>query len=155
MPCLSALTENEINYESFPLILEKLPMKSLLHPFVLAACFFSPLAALAEPGENTYKQVCAGCHGAGVLKAPKFGDKAQWAPLIAEGQVTLTAHGYVGVRGMPAKGGNPNLTVEGFSEAVAYMVNKAGGNWKTPDAKTLAAINKEIEARKASLNKKP
>ena len=155
MPCLSALTENEINYESYPLILEKPPMKSLLHPFVLAACFFSPLAALAEPGENTYKQVCAGCHGAGVLKAPKFGDKAQWAPLIAEGQVTLTAHGYVGVRGMPAKGGNPNLTVEGFSEAVAYMVNKAGGNWKTPDAKTLAAINKEIEARKASLNKKP
>jgi len=155
MPCLSALTENEINYESYPLILEKLPMKSLLHPFVLAACFFSPLAALAEPGENTYKQVCAGCHGAGVLKAPKFGDKAQWAPLIAEGQVTLTAHGYVGVRGMPAKGGKPNLTVEGFSEAVAYMVNKAGGNWKTPDAKTLAAINKEIEARKASLNKKP
>jgi len=155
MPCLSALTENEINYESYPLILEKLPMKSLLHPFVLAACFFSPLAALAEPGENTYKQVCAGCHGAGVLKAPKFGDKAQWAPLIAEGQVTLTAHGYVGVRGMPAKGGNPNLTIEGFSEAVAYMVNKAGGNWKTPDAKTLAAINKEIEARKASLNKKP
>jgi cytochrome c5 len=155
MPCLSALTENEINYESYPLILEKLPMKSLLHPFILAACFFSPLAALAEPGENTYKQVCAGCHGAGVLNAPKFGDKAQWAPLIAEGQVTLTAHGYVGVRGMPAKGGNPNLTVEGFSEAVAYMVNKAGGNWKTPDAKTLAAINKEIEARKASLNKKP
>ena len=152
---MSATSENEINYESYPLILEKLPMKSLLHPFVLAACFFSPLAALAEPGENTYKQVCAGCHGAGVLKAPKFGDKAQWAPLIAEGQVTLTAHGYVGVRGMPAKGGNPNLTVEGFSEAVAYMVNKAGGNWKTPDAKTLAAINKEIEARKASLNKKP
>ena len=152
---MSATSENEINYESHPPISEKLPMKSLLHPFVLAACFFSPLAALAEPGENTYKQVCAGCHGAGVLKAPKFGDKAQWAPLIAEGQVTLTAHGYVGVRGMPANGGNPNLTVEGFSEAVAYMVNKAGGNWKPPDAKTLAAINKEIEARKASLNKKP
>jgi cytochrome c5 len=130
-------------------------MKSLLHPFILAACFFSPLAAFAESGENTYKQVCAACHGAGVLKAPKFGDKAQWAPLIAEGQVILTAHGYVGVRGMPAKGGNPNLSVEGFSDAVAYMVNKAGGNWKTPDAKTLAAINKEIEARKASLNKKP
>ena len=130
-------------------------MKSLLYPLILVACFFSPLTAFAEPGENTYKQVCAACHGAGVLKGPKFGDKAQWAPLIAEGQVTLTAHGYVGVRGMPAKGGNPNLTVEGFSEAVVYMVNKAGGNWKTPDAKTLAAINKEIEARKASLNKKP
>jgi hypothetical protein len=34
------------------------------------------------------------------------------------------------------------------------MVNKSGGNWKTPDVKTLAAINKEIEARKASLNQK-
>jgi cytochrome c5 len=131
-------------------------MKSLLRPLILATCFLSsPLVAFAEPGENTYKQVCAACHGAGVLKAPKFGDKSQWAPLIAEGQVTLTAHGYVGVRGMPAKGGNPNLSVEGFSDAVAYMVNKAGGNWKTPDAKTLAAINREIEARKASLSKKP
>lgn len=152
---MSATSENEINYESYPLISEKLPMKSLLRPLILVTCFLSPLAAFAEPGENTYKQVCAACHSAGVLKAPKFGDKAQWAPLIAEGQVTLTAHGYVGVRGMPAKGGNPNLTVEGFSDAVAYMVNKAGGNWKSPDAKTLAAINKEIEARKASLNKKP
>ncbi|QWE26031.1 cytochrome c5 family protein [Polynucleobacter sp. AP-Ainpum-60-G11] len=125
-----------------------------LRPWILAASVLS-FSAFAEPGENTYKQVCAACHASGVLNAPKFGDKAMWAPLIAEGQPTLTAHAYVGVRGMPPKGGNPNLTVEGFSDAVAYMANKAGGNWKTPDAKTLAAINKEIESRKASLNKKP
>ena len=129
-------------------------MKLSLHALTIALGFLS-FSAFAQSGENTYKQVCAACHTAGVLNAPKLGDKAKWAPLIAEGQVTLTAHGYVGVRGMPAKGGNPNLTVEGFSEAVAYMVNKAGGNWKSPDAKTLAAINKEIEVRKASLNKKP
>ena len=129
-------------------------MKLSLPALTIALGFLS-FSAFAEPGENTYNQACAACHASGVLNAPKLGDKAKWAPLIAEGQVTLTAHGYVGVRGMPAKGGNPNLTVEGFSEAVAYMVNKAGGNWKSPDAKTLAAINKEIEARKASLNKKP
>lgn len=129
-------------------------MKLSLHALTIALSFLA-FSAFAEPGENTYKQVCAACHASGVLNAPKLGDKAKWAPLIAEGQVTLTAHGYVGVRGMPAKGGNPNLSVESFSEAVAYMVNKAGGNWKSPDAKTLAAINKEIEARKASLNKKP
>ena len=110
--------------------------------------------ANAQSGENTYKQVCANCHGAGVLNAPKFGDKAKWAPLIAEGQVTLTAHAYFGVRGMPPKGGNPNLSVEGFSDALVYMVNNSGGGWKSPDAKTLAAINKEIEARKAGVNKK-
>jgi cytochrome c5 len=127
-----------------------LSLRSLFFTFVYTVSF----AAFAEPGENTYKQVCAACHGAGVLNAPKFGDKAKWAPLIAEGQVTLTAHAYVGVRAMPPKGGNPNLTVEGFSDAVAYMVNKAGGNWKSPDAKTLVAINKEIESRKAGLNQK-
>jgi cytochrome c5 len=59
--------------------------------------------AVAQSGESTYKQVCANCHGTGVLNAPKFGDKAKWAPLIAEGQVTLTAHAYFGVRGMPRK----------------------------------------------------
>lgn len=110
--------------------------------------------ANAQSGENTYKQVCANCHGAGVLNAPKFGDKAKWAPLIAEGQVTLTAHAYFGVRGMPPKGGNPNLSVEGFSDALVYMVNNSGGSWKSPDAKMIAAINKEIEARKAGMNKK-
>ena len=125
-----------------------------LRPWILAASALS-FSAFAEPGENTYKQVCAACHGAGVLNAPKLGDKTKWTPLIAEGQVTLTAHAYVGVRGMPAKGGNPNMTIETFSDAVAYMAGKAGGNWKTPDAKTLAAINKEIEARKAGLNQKP
>jgi hypothetical protein len=34
------------------------------------------------------------------------------------------------------------------------MVNNSGGNWKSPDAKTIAAINKEIEVRKAGSNKK-
>jgi mono/diheme cytochrome c family protein len=129
-------------------------MNVSLRPWILATFCGLSLNVFAETGENTYKQVCAACHTSGVLNAPKLGDKAKWAPLIAEGQVVLTAHGYVGVRGMPAKGGNPNLSIEGFSDAVAYMVNKSGGNWKTPDAKILTAINKEIEARKASLNQK-
>ena len=107
----------------------------------------------AEPGENTYKQVCAACHGAGVLNAPKFGDKAKWAPFIAEGQVILTAHAYVGVRAMPPKGGKPNLSIEGFSDALVYMINRSGGNWKPADKTTIAAINKEIETRKAGMNK--
>jgi cytochrome c5 len=94
------------------------------------------------------------CHGAGIVNAPKLGDKVKWAPLIAEGQVTLTAHGYVGVRAMPAKGGNPNLSIEGFSDALVYIVNNSGGNWKSPNPQTIAAINKEVEARKAGLNKK-
>jgi cytochrome c5 len=129
-------------------------MKRVIYSLTLSFAMSISSTAFAELGENTYKQVCASCHGSGVLNAPKLGDKAKWAPLITEGQVTLTAHGYVGVRGMPAKGGNPNLSIEQFSDAVVYMANKSGGNWKSPDANTLAAINKEIEARKAKLNKK-
>ena len=111
-------------------------------------------AAFAQSGETTYKQVCISCHEAGVLNAPKFGNKAKWAPLIAEGQVTLTAHAYVGVRAMPPKGGNPNLSIEEFSDALVYMVNNSGGNWKSPNSQTITAINKEVESRKAGLNKK-
>lgn len=124
--------------------------------FYALSCVLSAVlipSANAQSGESTYKQVCANCHATGVLNAPKFGDKAKWAPLIAEGQVELTAHAYFGVRAMPPKGGSPNLSVEGFSDAVVYMVNNSGGNWKSPDAKTLAQIKKEIEARKAGSKK--
>ena len=116
--------------------------------FCMAHDYYSDRVPLCD------EQVCAACHGTGVLNAPKFGDKAKWAPLIAEGQVTLTAHAYFGVRGMPPKGGNPNLSIEGFSDALVYMVNNSGGNWKSPDAQTIAAINKEVEARKTGANKK-
>ena len=118
----------------------------------LSICFSGTI--VAQSGEATYKQVCVSCHGAGVLNAPKFGDKAKWAPLIAEGQVTLTAHAYFGVRSMPPKGGNPNLSIEGFADALVYMVNNSGGKWTSPNAQTVAAINKEVEARRAGANKK-
>jgi cytochrome c5 len=123
-------------------------------PLIALVALLLSGAAFAQSGETTYKQVCMSCHGSGILNAPKLGDKAKWAPLIAEGQVTLTAHGYVGVRAMPAKGGNPNLSIEGFADALVYMVNNSGGNWKSPNPQTIAAINKEVEARKAGLNKK-
>lgn len=104
-----------------------------------------------KSGEQVYKDVCMACHAAGVANAPKFGDKKAWAPLIAEGQAVLTVHAWVGVRGMPARGGNPALSLEEFSRAAAYMARAAGGNWKDPDSKTLAAIRLEEKKRVESL----
>lgn len=95
-------------------------------------------------GENTYKQACAVCHQNGIAGAPKVGDKAKWAPLIKEGQVQLTAHGYVGVRGMPAKGGKADLSVADFAASLVFMVNQSGGAWQNPDVKALSGINAEI-----------
>ena len=86
---------------------------------------------------------------------PQVGNKKQWAPLIREGQVTLTAHAYVGVRGMPARGGQPDLSIEAFAEALNHMVNQSGGNWKTPDAKTLQAIQAEVARRQKPKASKP
>jgi cytochrome c5 len=104
-------------------------------------------SSASASGEDTYKAVCANCHSKGFANSPQLGDAAKWAPLIAEGQVIITAHGYVGVRAMPPKGGKSDLTVQGFSDALNHMVNQSGGNWKKPDKKMMEAIQAEIVRR--------
>jgi cytochrome c5 len=110
--------------------------------------------AAATPASKLYTEVCSACHATGVANAPKFGDRAAWAPLIKEGQAVLTAHAWVGVRGMPAKGGRPDLSLEAFSGAVAHMARAAGGDWKEPDAAMLARIRGEETKRIAALKAK-
>ena len=121
-------------------------MKKLLLVMTVLTVGFSSASALAM-GEKTYQQVCMVCHTSGVANAPKIGDKERWAPLIAEGQVIITAHGYVGVRGMPPKGGKPDLSIEDFSAAINYMVNQSGGHWNTPNKSMMNDIKKELIAR--------
>jgi len=99
-------------------------------------------------GQHIYKEVCAVCHSAGLANAPKLGDQDAWKKLISEGQIIITAHGYVGVRAMPPKGGKEELSVEQFAEALNYMVNNSGGNWATPTKPMLEEINKEIVKRR-------
>jgi cytochrome c5 len=120
--------------------------------YSLLSCFVLASATAFASGEDTYKAVCANCHSKAVANSPQMGDVAKWAPLIAEGQVIITAHGYVGVRAMPAKGGKHDLSVEGFSEALNYMVNKSGGSWKTPDSKMIKEIYSEISKRQKSIS---
>lgn len=91
-------------------------------------------APVSKTGEEVYKQVCAACHTTGVLNAPKTGDKAAWAPLIKEGLDTITADAIKGIRQMPARGGNPNLTDLEMRRAVVYMANRSGASFKEPEA---------------------
>ena len=119
--------------------------------WVCAALAFSSAAAATDP---VYQQVCAVCHAAGVAGAPKVGDTKKWAPLIAEGQVILTAHGFVGVRAMPAKGGKPDLSLKDFAGALVYMVNQSGGKWTAPNAALLGQMEKEVVKREQQLKAK-
>lgn len=103
----------------------------------------------AAAGEDTFKAVCATCHAQGLAGAPKVGDTKVWGKLIKEGQVNLTADGYNGVRGMPARGGRTELTVADFGNAVVYMANQVGANWQDPDEAMLKKINARIDKRNA------
>jgi cytochrome c5 len=90
---------------------------------------------IAKSGEDVVKGGCAMCHEAGLMNAPKIGDKGQWEPRIAQGYATLVKHAVEGIRSMPAKGGNPDLTEGEIAAAVAVMANKAGASF---DPATLA-----------------
>jgi cytochrome c5 len=87
------------------------------------------VAAEDLPGETVYNQACVACHGAGIAGAPKFGDKAAWAPRIAQGADTLHKHALEGFQGkaglMPPKGGRTDLSDQSVINAVDYIVAAA------------------------------
>ena len=76
-------------------------------------------------GKVIYEGVCHTCHAAGLLGAPKFGDKGAWGPRIAKGTATLHQHALQGFNAMPAKGGNADLLDVEVTNAVDYMVSQA------------------------------
>lgn len=122
------------------------------------AIVFAGLAAQAigaplQSGEQVFQRVCSSCHEAGPVDAPKLGDQVAWAPLLAEGQAVVTAHGWVGVREMPPKGGAPKLKLEEFGRAVAFMGRAAGGDWQDPDRskQLMGAIRAEEKSRREEL----
>lgn len=100
-----------------------------------------------KSGEEVVKAVCSMCHTAGLMNAPKIGDKAQWQPRIAQGYETLVKHAIEGIRTMPARGGNPSLTDGEVASAVANMANASGANFSAPAPK--AAEEKPAEAAAA------
>ena len=91
-----------------------------------AAAAVAVTAAADLTGEQAYNQACVACHGAGVAGAPKFGDKAAWAPRIAQGMDMLHAHalqGYQGKAGyMPPKGGRTDLSDQSIVNGVDYII---------------------------------
>ncbi|MCW5655234.1 c-type cytochrome [Hydrogenophaga sp.] len=82
-------------------------------------------ASTAAAGEALYKQSCAMCHAAGVAGAPKFGDKAAWAPRLAQGVDAMTANVIKGKGAMPPKGAAAAASDADIHAAVEYLVKAA------------------------------
>jgi cytochrome c5 len=84
----------------------------------------APAAATAKADAvpALYTQLCQTCHAAGVAGAPKLGDKAAWAPRIAEGMDKIMAIVINGKGAMPPKGGSTASEAE-LRTVVTYMVN--------------------------------
>ncbi len=98
--------------------------------FVVSALSIDAKAAYnAAAGKAVYDTGCATCHKTGLMGAPKLGDKAAWAPRIAQGEAKLVSKSIVGFKGakgiMPPKGGNTKLTPLQVGNATAYMVQQS------------------------------
>jgi cytochrome c5 len=91
-----------------------------------AATTESPGLPVPQNAEELYNAACSTCHAQGIGGAPKFGDKAAWAPRIAKGADTLHKHAIEGFQGqagiMPPKGGRVDLADDLIRQGVDYMV---------------------------------
>lgn len=98
------------------------------------------LAASAQvTPKSIYDASCAGCHGTGVLGAPKLGDAAAWAARSANGGLDgLVRRAVAGTdKGMPPKGGRAELTDAQIRAVIEYMM--AGGSGSGAAATAAAA----------------
>jgi cytochrome c5 len=84
----------------------------------VAALMISGQVAAAD-GKAVFDKTCKGCHTA---MKPKMGDKAAWAPLIAQGADALAASVMKGKKPMPPKGGAANE--DEVKAAVDYMISQ-------------------------------
>jgi cytochrome c5 len=71
--------------------------------------------------EAKYGQSCATCHSAGVLGAPKKGDKAAWESRLKQDSATLIARVKEGYKNMPAKGLCNNCSDDDYIALIKFM----------------------------------
>ena len=116
-----------------------------LRPVADASFTFVDASAprVLQTGQAVYKSSCAACHDTGAAGAPRTGDNAAWTARLGQGQATVVAHAINGIRGMPARGGNPDLDDIEVERAVVFMVNQSGGKFKEPAEPAPAAAATE------------
>ncbi|SLJ83499.1 c-type cytochrome [Psychrobacter sp. DAB_AL43B] len=80
-----------------------------------------PVVLAADTGAKLYEKQCKVCHENGLLAAPKFGNKTDWAPHLVKDIDTLRMHSAKGFNKMPAQA-NAEVSEAEVHAAVDYMV---------------------------------
>ena len=103
------------------------PALPLIRPALATAALLLTLSppSQAADGATVDNQTCAMCHVPGLAHAPKFGQKADWAPRLAAGRDALLASALKGKNAMPPRGGNPKLSDEDIAAALDHMLAAA------------------------------
>ncbi len=87
-----------------------------------------PISRTAQAPDRTGEQIvqarCIKCHETGEGGAPKIGDRTAWIPRIKQGLDVVVRSAIKGHGGMPARGGQADITDAEMRSAVIYMFNK-------------------------------
>jgi c(7)-type cytochrome triheme protein len=89
----------------------------------------SPTAHAQASGKAVYDSACMGCHGTGVLGAPKYGEAAQWTARGKNLDALVKSASAGTAKGMPPRGGRTDLTDAQLRAAIEYM---SGGAFAAP-----------------------
>ncbi len=73
-------------------------------------------------GDLIYQSACSSCHDAGLVGAPKLGDKVAWEQRLNQGKTIVIKHAIEGYKSMPAKGACGNCSDQEVKAAVDYML---------------------------------
>ena len=97
-------------------------MKMLFCKVAIVGLLFGSALGSAQADVNElYKQSCATCHAAGVLGAPKSGDRAAWASRMPKGMAALVQSTKNGYKNMPARGLCDSCTDADYAALIQFM----------------------------------
>ena len=113
------------------------------------------MASAARSGEEIYTSSCGVCHNSGAAGAPKLEDKASWETRLSGGFSALVASAIAGKGGMPARGGNPDITDPEMELVVGHMIKKAGIELVAKSANSASAKAVTSEAVAVKTETKP
>ena len=81
--------------------------------------------SVKSEAEKLYDANCALCHATDAMGAPAVGDHDTWATVVAQGMDKVNSNAINGFGGMPAKGGNMDLTDAQTIDIVKFMVDSS------------------------------